>query len=440
MGETPRHPALPVAASPFLWGAATSAYQVEGAPANDWTSWESQGKLKAPGARCGLATGHRERWRSDLSLLPTIGANAYRFSVEWSRIEPRPGCFDAAALEHDRRIVDYLTDLGIEPLVTIHHYTHPIWFWEKGGWEEPQSVEWFGRLARSIAETLGPRVRLWVTSNEPITFLLGGYIGGLIPPGKKSFAAAARALEHLLRAHVQAAQTIREVLPDARVGFAHNMLEFAPDRPDSALDRRLVAAAERLYNAALLDAVATGRMDWSLPGEGRAVIDLPALPSANDFIGVNYYSRVHLRFRPSGNPRAGYLYRDPAGRGLTDTGWEVYPQGFDRVLRTAAGAGLPILVTENGIATEDDRRRCDFLREHTLVLAHLWESGLPIEGYFHWSLLDNFEWLEGFRPRFGLFGVDYATYTRRRRPSADLFASLGKAFARRGARGNARRA
>lgn len=126
---------------------------------------------------------------------------------------------------------------------------------------------------------------------------------------------------------------------------------------------------------------------------------------------------------------AEYAYRDPSGRGLTDMGWEVHPEGFDRILRLAAAAGRPILVTENGIATGDDRKRCDFLREHVLVLAHLRERGLPIEGYFYWSLLDNFEWLEGFRPRFGLFGVDYATMARRRRPSADLFASLGRSFA-----------
>jgi beta-glucosidase len=433
VGEAPRHAALAVTPAPFLWGAATSAYQVEGALANDWTEWESRGKLKAAGVRCGRGAGHRERWRSDLALLPTIGANAYRFSIEWSRLEPEPGRFDPAALEHDRRIVDFLADLGIEPLVTLHHYTHPPWFWEKGGWEEPQSIAWFARLARFVADALGSRVRLWVTSNEPITFLLGGYIAGVIPPGKKSFAAAGRALEHLLGAHVEAAEAIREVVPDARFGFAHNMLAFA-------LDRRLVAAAERLYNVALLEAVATGRMDWNIPSEGRVVFDVAALPPANDFIGVNYYSRAHLRFRPSSNPKVEYAFRDPGGRGLTDTGWEVYPQGLERVIRTAASSGLPILMTENGIATENDRRRCDFLREHTLVLAHLWEAGLPIEGYFYWSLLDNFEWLEGFRPRFGLFGVDYATFARRRRPSADLFASLGKAFAARRGRRKAGRA
>ena len=412
----------------FLWGVATSAYQIEGAPQNDWTAWEASEKLKATGVPCGKGAGHRERWQSDLSLLPTIGANAYRFSLEWSRIEPRPGELDESALAHDRRIVEFLGRLGIEPVVTLHHYTHPRWFWEEGGWERPQSVSRFRAFAAAVANALGDRVRLWVTINEPIVLLLGGFLAGLLPPGKRSFSAAAAALRNMLAAHTEAAALLKERNPSARVGFAHNMLDFAPDRADSALDRRLAAAADRLYNLALLEAIASGKMEWSLPGEGRASFPVSDLPAATDFVGVNYYSRVHLRLRAAGKPIGEFFYRDPAGRGLTDMGWEVYPEGFDRILLLAAGAGKPVLVTENGIATRDDRRRRDFLREHALILEHRRRAGTPIEGYFHWSLLDNFEWLEGFHPRFGLFEVDYATFARKRRPSADLFASLGRSL------------
>ena len=412
----------------FLWGVATSAYQIEGASENDWTEWEQRGRLKESGVRCGKAAGHRERWRSDLALLPTIGANAYRFSVEWSRIEPRRGRLDEAALLETRETVELLTRLGVEPVVTLHHYTHPAWFWAEGGWERPESVEWFRRFAAAVADALGNRVRLWVTINEPIVLLLGGYLAGLIPPGQKSFRACARALEHLLRAHGEAAAVIRERNPSARVGLAHNMLDFAPDRADSRLDQRLAESGESFYNLALLEAIATGDMVWALPGEGRVRFRLAELPAANDYVGVNYYSRVHLRFGIVPPWRGQFFYRDPAARGLTEMGWEIHPQGFERVLRAAAQARRPLLVTENGIAVRDDRRRRDFLREHTLILNHVREAGLPVEGYFYWSLLDNFEWLEGFRPRFGLFEVDYATFARRRRPSADLFAELGRRF------------
>jgi beta-glucosidase len=435
VGEAPRHRADPVGAAasrettgPFVWGVATSAYQVEGAAINDWTEWERRGRLKDPSTRCGRAAGHAERWRSDFALLPTIGANAYRLSIEWSALEPRPGEFDEDELSMLARRVRSLRGLGVEPVVTLHHYTHPLWFWEEGGWESAGSIRRFARLAGAVAGAVGGEVRRFVTLNEPIVFLLAGYIAGEIPPGLRCFSAAARAFENLLRAHRAASDAIRERIPDARISIAHNMLDFAPDRPGRIFDRRLTAAGERLYNRALLEALATGLVDWDFPGEGRTRFRIEALPASVDEMGVNYYSRVHLRYRGFPVPRAEFFYRDPDARGRTQTGWEVHPSGFERVLREASKAGLPVLVLENGIATLDDRLRCDFLREHALVLGHAIASGIPIRGYFYWSLLDNFEWLEGFRPRFGLFEVDYGTFGRRRRPSADLFAVLGRRF------------
>jgi beta-glucosidase len=384
-----------------------------------------------PGAEpCGEGSGHRRRWQEDLALLPEIGANAYRYSVEWSRIEPARGEFDPEALAFERRRAARLESLRVEPVVTLLHYTHPVWFWSEGGWENPKSVEWFARFAGRVAEAVAPRVRFWTTLNEPIVLLLGGYLAGVIPPGERSFARSAKALEHLLRAHAAAAALLHERDPQARVLIAHNMLDFAPDRPGHPADRRLAAEGESLYNTGLVEAVASGNVRWAFPGEGRVSFRLDDLPAATDLLGVNYYSRVHLRFRGLPGRAGEFSYRDPRGRGLTQTGWEIHPEGFERILRAAARSGRPLMVTENGIATEDDRVRRDFLREHALVLAHARRSGLDVRGYFYWSLLDNFEWLEGLRPRFGLFDVDYATYRRKRRPSADLFASLGRDFRR----------
>ena len=417
----------------FLWGVATSAYQVEGAPDNDWTEWERLERLKVRGTRCGRGAGHLERWRSDFALLPTLGANAYRYSLEWSRIEPEPGRFSEEALCREKERVAALGRLGIEPCITLSHYTHPRWFWRDGGWEDSRSVDSFRRYTEAVVDAVGSRARLWVTLNEPVVVLLGGYLAGEIPPGKRGFPSAARAFANMLRAHVAAAAAIRERVPDSRIGIAHNMLEFAPERPRNPLDRRLAREGKRLYNTALLEAVATGNLAWSFPGEGRTRARIDGLPEANDYVGVNYYSRVHIRFRGRPGAIADFSYRDPAGLGLTDTGWEVHAHGFDVVLQEAALAGRPVLVTENGIAVRDDRRRCDFLREHLAVLAHRRAAGTPIAGYFYWSLIDNFEWLEGFRPRFGLFEVDYSTFARRRRPSADLFAELGRRFKSRAA-------
>ena len=257
--------------------------------------------------------------------------------MEWSRIEPRPGEFDAAALALERERVVYLRRLGIEPVVTLHHFTHPRWFQAEGGWEMPGSVARFARFARAVAEALSPEVSFWVTINEPIVLLLGGYLGGLMPPGRRAFSAAAKALEHMLRAHAEAAAAIREANPAARVGIAHNMLEFAPDRPDSGLDRRLAQAGERLYNRALIEAIATGDVDWQFPGEGRAVFRLPdfacqPIPSW----ASTTTAACTCRFGGVGGPLGEYVYRDPHGRGLTETGWEVRPEGFDGVLCAAA--------------------------------------------------------------------------------------------------------
>ena len=263
---------------------------------------------------------------------------------------------------------------------------------------------------------------------EPVVFLLGGYVEGVIPPGRRDFALGARALEGMLHAFTEAGVVLQDANPGARIGVAHNMLELAPDRGASRVDRWLAGIADRFYNRALLEGLATGRIDLSLPSIGRARFSVPDLPAAADFVGVNYYSRLHVRFPGRARLLGDVSYRDRHGRGLTDLGWEIHPAGLAGALRTASEIGRPVVVTENGIATRNDRMRCDFLREHAVVVRHARDAGLDVRGYFHWSLLDNFEWLEGFAPRFGLFEVDYATLARRRRPSADLFGELGRTF------------
>ena len=411
----------------FLWGAATSEYQIEGGAESDWARWEREGKLRARHERCGEASGHGRLWESDYALLASLGVNAYRFSVEWSKVEPVRGEFSIAALEECRRRVDRLIRLGIEPVLTLFHYTHPAWFAEFG-WETRRGVELFLDFVRAVADAVGDRVSMFTILNEPVVFVLGGYLDGRIPPGLNDFSKASRAIENLLRAHTEASFLLREKNPRARFGVAHNMMDFAPGRRTSWADRRLAAAADRFYNRAYLEAAVTGRLDMRIPMIGRVRASVPDLPRTTDFIGVNYYSRLHLQFPGRSRWRGEFFYRDGGGRGLTDTGWEVHPEGLVSCLRTAAETGLPVIVTENGIATRDDRLRCDFLREHVALLARARDSGLPLEGYFYWSLLDNFEWLEGFAPRFGLVDVDYATFARRRRPSAALFTELGARF------------
>lgn len=411
----------------FFWGVATSAYQIEGGIENDWTSWEAEGRLRARHDRCGRAADHERLWKQDFLLLPALSANAYRFSVEWARIEPEEGSFSEKALAHYRQRALTLAKLGIEPVVTLFHFTHPKWFW-RYGWETREGVEAFLLYVRRVADALGDLVAFYTIVNEPLVFILGGYLDGSIPPGRKSFPLAMKALEGILRAYTGAAAILHAHNPEARFGIAHNMMSFAPERKGSWLDRAIASSADRFYNRALLAGMATGRLDFRFPLLGRSRFVNADLPAACDFVGVNYYSRLHLRFSGRSRLLHEFFYRDAHGRGLTDTGWEIHPAGMESCLRLAAETGRPVWITENGIATRNDALRCDFLREHALMIGHALRSGVDLRGYFYWSLLDNFEWLDGFAPRFGLFEVDYATYRRRRRPSADVFAELGRRF------------
>jgi beta-glucosidase len=342
-------------------------------------------------------------------------------------VEPQPGTFDEGALGRYRRLVDHLARIGVEPVVTLFHYTHPRWFHALSPWTSPRSVEAFARFAAAVAEALGPAARIYTVLNEPLVFVLGGFLDGQIPPGLSDGRAAALALENLLAAHVAAAGVIRRANPDAAIGIAHNMMSFAPERPWNPFDRLLARHADRLYNDGILQAFRTGRWDFRIPPFVRFKGRLDLLPSSLDFFGVNFYSRLHLRSPGRRRFVGDFGYLDRTGRGLTDNGWEIVPEAFEELLRRAAGLGLPLLVTENGLADEDDSRRARFLEEHAAVLERL-AGELPLLGYLHWSLVDNYEWLDGYGPKFGLCSFDPLTWERRPRPSAATFAALGRRF------------
>ncbi len=417
---------FPLQDRPRLWGVAVSHYQVEGGDACDWTGWEADGRTK--GGACGRAAGSWERYEEDADLAADAGANAFRFSVSWSRVEPRRGDFDATALARYGRLVDRLLARGVEPIVTLHHYTHPDWFHRETPWTSPSSVESFVRFVRRVAEELAPRVRVWVTLNEPLVLLLGGFLDGQIPPGLADGRAAGLALGNLFAAHAAAAAAIRDAAPGSAVGIAHNMMDFAPSRPRWPLDRLLARHARRLYNGAFLEAFATGRWDLWIPPFIRLRGRLPSLAGSLDFVGVNYYSRLHVECPAPTRVLSRFSYRDPRGRGLTDNGWEVAPESFGPLLKDASALGLPVLVTENGLADGTDARRSAFLATHVEALLEAERAGVPVAGYIHWSLVDNYEWLDGYGPKFGLYAVDPETLERHPRPSVAVFRQTGKSF------------
>jgi beta-glucosidase len=411
----------------FVFGVATSAYQVEGGIENDWSDWERAGRLRDPKARCGRGTGHWERFFDDISLIQKLGASAYRLSVEWARVEPEPGRWNEAAWKGYRERLEALAKAGIRPVVTLHHFTHPRWFHEKTPWHEPSSIEAWTRYARRCAELLDGLDVAVTTINEPNVFLLGGYLSGLIPPGisdgKKAFAT----VTHLLRAHVIARDALRETARGSPrpVGIAQHMTLFAPARRWHPLDQALTRLGEANFNHAFLEALSTGTVRLQMPGftAGRATIDGAA--RSMDFVGINYYTRAHLRFitRP---PFVQFEFVDKLKRGLTDIGWEYYPEGFGVLLRQLKRYGLPVWVTENGLDDRSGLRRPRYLYDHWKELLAARADGVNVTTYLHWSLMDNFEWLEAWGPRFGLYRVDFETLERTPTPACDYFREVAQ--------------
>lgn len=419
----------------FLWGAATSSHQIEGGnQLNDWWIWENQGNIDRKEIS-GLATDHWNRFREDLYLAKELGLNSYRFSIEWSRIEPEEGRWDLQALEKYAEMLAECERLNLLPMVTLHHFTSPIWFAHQGDFTSELSYYKFANYVRKITKTIGNRVSCWCTFNEPVIMCVGKYLAGFQPPAIFDPEKCSRMFRGLLKSHVRAYDIIHSEMPRRRgpwrnhklmVGYAHNMMDFVPARHWHPMERFLTFVGRSFYNQSWLDATTGRKQQFGITG---IVPTAPEVREAlgrvtTDFIGINYYSKAIMRWRAKGEQfetAAGL----PFGIGfsemnepVSEMGWGFHPEGLRRMIRFAKNYSLPIYITENGIADGSDRFRADYLRSHLRVLADEILHGADIRGYFYWSLLDNFEWVKGFRPRFGLIEVDYETFKRSPRPSS----------------------
>ena len=411
----------------FRWGTATSAHQVEGNNTNnDWWRWEQEEGHILRGHRSGRACDWWERAEEDFDRAAAMHQNAHRLSVEWSRIEPQDGVWDEAALERYRTMVQGLRQRGIEPMVTLHHFTNPLWLADMGGWERGEVViPRFRRFVRRVVEALGDLVDLWCTLNEMNVYAVQGYLMGVWPPGKQDFGLTMRVLRTMLRAHAAAYEAIHQVQPEARVGIAHAMIIFDPANPGSPLDRWAARQQDKLFNQAILDALLRGRLP--LLGGGPF---LRGVRGTLDWIGLNYYTRRMVAFdRREAKALFGRNFIKE-GAEQSDGGYgEVYPKGLFRLLRRLSRYGLPLYVTENGLPDADDDQRPRFLITHLRQLWKALQGNIPVYGYYHWSLVDNFEWAEGWTLRFGLIEVDPETQERRMRPSGELYGEICRANA-----------
>jgi beta-glucosidase len=399
----------------FLWGASTSSHQVEGDNHwNDWWEYEQSGRLPY---RSGDACRHYERFEQDFDLARSWGHNAHRFSIEWSRIEPSEGHWNTDALVHYREVIRALRERGLEPVVTLHHFTNPAWFSRSGGWLRKDSARLFARYAEQTIKNLGAEVKYWLTINEPTDYVMQGYINGEWPPFLKSaWIKAASVFRNLSRAHVAAYRALHRNRSDIMVGFAHNASFFVPCNSGRRSDRVAARIRDFIWNRAFFHLIGTRRRE-SRQAAGNL-----------DFIGLNYYKRTIVRSSGWGiGAVLGRTCQLPHhhDRGtISATGWEVYPAGLKAVLENFSQFGLPLLVTENGIATDDESLRREFVIKHLESLANALETGVNVIGYLYWSLIDNFEWALGTKPRFGLAAIDYSTQQRLPRPCVEDFSRV----------------
>jgi len=418
----------------FLWGAATSAHQVEGGNTlNDWWRFEHVPGTIAGNRSSGDACLHWERFDSDFALAAGDGHNAHRLSLEWSRLEVAPGRFDPGAVAHYHEVFASLRRHRLTPIVTLHHFTNPCWIADQGGWESRATIERFESFVRFCAREYGGDVDWWCTVNEPEVYAFRGYSEGLWPPAVRDNSRALGVIANLLEAHGRAWHVLHaEDRADAdgdgiaaRVGFAKNRIALDPLRPWNPLDRLQASVEDHVFNLAVERAAVDGVIELGVPGARAVQRKVPELAGTLDWYGLNFYTRWMVR---SLSPEP-HVARP--GAILNDLGWELWPQGLEWALATAARCGKPILVTENGIADAQDALRPAAIVAAAQAMHSALAQGVPVLGYLHWSLMDNFEWADGYNGRFGLYEVDFddPERPRKRRPSAEVFARIARANA-----------
>jgi beta-glucosidase len=380
----------------FTWGTATAAHQVEGGNwNNDWWAWEH-----APGTPCvepsGDACDHYHRYRDDVRLLADVGFNAYRFSLEWSRIEPEEGEFSIAALEHYRRMCGACRDAGLEPIVTFHHFTSPRWLARRGGWTEPATADRFARFAERATRHVGDLVGRACTFNEPNVVATFGHVWGLFPPGLRDPALRQRANDVFIAAHRKAVDAIHAGPGRAPVGLTLAMQDLQAVPGGEAVRD----AERRLMEDVYLEAA-----------------------RGDDYVGVQTYTRFRYG-------RKGMIPPDPGAR-TTQMGYEFWPEALEATIRRAweVTRGVPVLVTENGIGTAADADRIEYVERALRGVLACLGAGIDVRGYVYWSLMDNFEWVLGYGPTFGLVAVDRTTFARTEKPSLRWLGRIARANA-----------
>ena len=416
----------------FAWGTATAAHQVEGNNTNNnWYDWEHQlDENNQPrihnGDKSILAADHWNRYPDDIKLMKDLGVNHYRFSIEWSKIEPQNGDYNVESVQHYRDLCDSLIKNNITPVVTLHHFTHPTWFEKLGAFEKKENIDHFIEYSEYAFNNLKDLVPIWCTINEPSVFVSQGYFNGIFPPGKKDPVLAATVLENLLFAHTKTYKHLKSLNggDNAQIGLVKNIFQFDPLRRWHILDWAFSKVLNNVFTHSTLDYFKKGYSTFSLPGMVKKHMENNDAVGAMDFIGLNYYSRMHVKGQA--NLTEPFVFEKRAKDIQTDMDYALYPEGFYEALHTISTLKKPIYVTENGVADQGNNIREMFIKRYLYALHKGLQDGLDIRGYFYWTLMDNFEWAEGYKMKFGLYEVNFQTQERTLRESSNLFAKMVK--------------
>jgi len=408
----------------FMWGTSMSSHQVEGNNIlNDWWAWEHKGKVLNRQIS-GDACNHYYLYKRDFEMMKNMHHNAHRLSIEWSRIEPNEGEFNKEELRHYRKVIQELVNLGITPIVTLHHFTLPYWFAKKGGFLQVDARKIFERYIRRVVSELGDLVKYWITINEPYVYANFGYLEGKWPPGEKNIFKLIRVLRALFYIHLDSYKTIKEIYKrnhwgSSHVGFAKHLIWFDESSNKTLIDKILVTIYRYTFNKSFYRAFYSGRLPFVLGWK-----KVPEARQCLDFIGINYYFRCICKFSLLKGFQVSH--REP-DRERTLSDWEVYPEGLYNVCKLIGRKiKKPIIITENGISTLDDNQRISFIIRHLEAIHRAIGEGVDIRGYLYWSFIDNFEWAEGYTQPFGIVGMNHRTFERIPKSSSQVFSEICK--------------
>lgn len=400
----------------FEWGVATSAFQIEGTQSahgkHCQNSWTMNKDLPQPG----FSTGHWDKYKTDVQLIKNLGFTHYRFSIEWSKIEPQCGVFDADVMQHYIDLVDELVANGITPIPCLFHHAWPVWFDKKGHFENKKNIKYFVEFAHYVFEKLHQKAHMWMTFNEPAGYAMAAYIDAKYPPRKKlAFRQCGIWLKHVLYAHVQTALLFKKLDPTVKVGFPKMFNPLDPYNASNPLDYKITQAMNYLLHDATLNFFKTGHFNWGFFVNGHNA----DAPKSLDYLGVNYYSHTNIGWFQRKHRKNEQL------TGEKKNGRTIYPEGLYRSIKKAnelaTALNIPLYIAENGVNDPDDLWKNEFLKKHLVVIKEAMQEGIDIRGYYWWTLMDSFSWSKSEDSKMGFYAVEKGTLNRVKRNGLDPF-------------------